>query len=212
MSSNNKRDGLLSRWSRRKLDSAAESERMTETPVVADEQDEEMQARLAANREAAEAVDLSKLNEDSDISVFMKEGVPELLKRQALAALWRSSPVFSNVDGLVDYDDDFGSPDLILKTFESAYQAGRGYLKEIVGEEEGAVQETAGEASEPVQETPVENASGQVDQPDDVEEPPVEASGNEPDSETAYEGASEPEIPEMPKVSLRRRLMIDESG
>ncbi|MEE9194622.1 MAG: DUF3306 domain-containing protein, partial [Alphaproteobacteria bacterium] len=47
------------------------------------------------------------LDKDSDYSVFMKEGVPEQLKKLALRKLWRSDPVFAVLDGLNDYDEDF---------------------------------------------------------------------------------------------------------
>ena len=129
-------DGVISRWSKRKRGIAAEQEEA----LSAEEQlevDEAYEAELAENRQAAEEIDLETIDEESDLSVFMKAGVPEALKKQALAVLWRSNPVFANIDGLNDYDEDFGSSDLIMKTFKSAYQAGRGYLeKEPETEEE----------------------------------------------------------------------------
>ena len=83
---------------------------------------------LARNRAAAEAIDLGALGPGSDMSAFLREGVPDLLRRRALKALWRSSPVFANVDRLCDYDEDFRDPARVLHTFQSAWQAGRGYV------------------------------------------------------------------------------------
>jgi len=86
------------------------------------------QLEMRANCEAAEAVDIETLDYESDYSIFQKAGVPEVLRRKAMQKLWRSNPILANVDGLCDYDDDFASPDLILKNFESAYKIGKGYL------------------------------------------------------------------------------------
>ena len=208
---------LLSRWSKRKLAKEVESQAVQET--VADEEavpDPEREAELLANLEAAEAVDLETLNEESDLSVFMKDGVPELLKRRAMAALWRSSPVFANVDGLVDYDDDFGSPDLIMKTFQSAWQAGRGYLNndEEIGEAkdqsvaENKDDDTENEldeepSSDDIEEEEVEVGEGAVEHPQEIETAVAEPGTTE---------EIEPETSEPPRVSLRRRLMLEDEA
>ena len=86
------------------------------------------EAALAANRAAAEAVDLDALRPGSDLSAFFREGVPEALRARALKALWRSDPVFANVDRLCDYDDDFRAAAMVPGAIQSAWRAGRGYL------------------------------------------------------------------------------------
>ena len=53
--------------------------------------------------------DIESLDKDSDYTVFLKDGVPEELRKLALRALWRSDPVLANLDGLNDYDEDFGA-------------------------------------------------------------------------------------------------------
>ncbi len=206
---------LLSRWSKRKLAKEMEPEATTDAVVDAEaEPDPEREAELLANLKAAEAVDLETLDEKSDISIFMKDGVPELLKRRAMAALWRSSPIFANVDGLVDYDDDFGSPDLIMKTFQSAWQVGRGYLKntEDDGEAEG---ETVSEVKDDEKESSDDGASA-----NEIEEEVIAAEDTVEDSQdielvdarsdAKVEIEPEPEAP--PRVSLRRRLMLEDEA
>lgn len=47
------------------------------------------------------------LNAGSDFSQFMRDDVPEMLKRAALRKLWACDPVLANLDGLNDYDEDF---------------------------------------------------------------------------------------------------------
>ena len=118
---------FASRWSERRRRVREEADEPT--PIERDEeQDTEREAMLARNREAAEAVDLDGIDEATDMSVFLREGVPDLLRRQALRRLWRSNPVFANVDRLNDYDENFADPSRTLATFQSAWQAGRGYL------------------------------------------------------------------------------------
>ncbi len=85
----------------------------------------------AANREAAEAVDLEALSFESDYSVFLKKGVPSALKNAALRKLWSSNPVLANVDGLNDYDEDFRLGNQLGREFKSAWEVGRGYGRKI---------------------------------------------------------------------------------
>ena len=118
---------FASRWSERRRRVREEADEPT--PIERDEErDTEREAMLARNREAAEAVDLDGIDEATDMSVFLREGVPDLLRRQALRRLWRSNPVFANVDRLNDYDENFADPSRAMATFQSAWQAGRGYL------------------------------------------------------------------------------------
>src|SRR5688572_28606015 len=52
---------------------------------------------------------VEELTAASDFTPFLKAGVPEELKRLALRKLWRSDPVFANLDGLVEHGEDFGA-------------------------------------------------------------------------------------------------------
>lgn len=71
--------------------------------------------------------DPATLTKDSDYTVFMREGVPKALRRQALKALWRSDPVLANLDGLNDYDEDFRAAHLAVGAVTSSWKVGRGY-------------------------------------------------------------------------------------
>jgi hypothetical protein len=217
---------ILSRWSRRKLaarepEAKPVPEQPRETPEEEAERLAARNAELQANREAAEAIDLEKLDDTTDFSVFMKAGVPELLRRQAMKVLWRSNPVFANLDGLVDYGEDFGRPELIMKTFASGWQSGRGYLKDLI--EDTAPADAAGTGA------PVAAADGdpgdektEEDQAATAASADEEASGALPGAEAAIpaqtmpdEAAAldpEPEPEPAPRISLRRRLMLDGEG
>ena len=209
-------EGRLSRWSKRKL-AVAEETRAEEIAVVEDAELSEREAELIANKEAAEAVDLEALTDESDFSLFLKEGVPDLIKRKALATLWRTNPVFANVDGLVDYDDDFGSPSLNLKTFKSAYQAGRGYLEHVerlakLETEESAKAVAAAEDKEGEEiDDAIETSAEESDSLDADELTPEADEEAAPIDESVAQ--AEPvelaEIEEAPRVSLRKRLELE---
>ena len=161
----------LDRWSERKR-RVAESEAEAARAAGATERgvpdpgvpDPEREAVLAANREAAEAVDLDALKPGADLAAFFRDGVPEALRRQALKAMWRSDPVFANVDRLCDYDDDFRAASKVPAAIQSAWQAGRGYLfpedeakpDSTAAERESSAAERESSAAEP--EAPLETA------------------------------------------------------
>lgn len=73
---------------------------------------------------------LESLNGDSDFTPFMREGVPEFIKRKAMRILWRANPLFGFRDGLNDYDEDFNVVHYIIDQSVGAYQVGRGHLTE----------------------------------------------------------------------------------
>ena len=133
---------FLSRWSERKQ--RAELEAEDGQPDTDPEQAEGFDAgmvdeELAANQEAAEAIDIDSLSDESDYSPFFKEGVPAKLKSAALQRLWRSSPVFANVDGLNDYDGDFTIPTTPIGAIKTAWKFGRGFLTdEDIAKRDGA--------------------------------------------------------------------------
>ena len=70
---------------------------------------------------------IDELQADSDYTPFLDRRVPKELKRLALRKLWLSDPVFANLDGLNDYDDDFRTMGL-GKVVRTAYEVGRGMV------------------------------------------------------------------------------------
>ena len=199
----------LSRWSRLKREAEqgappepVEAVEPAEMPPQTPETPPEV---LEANRAAAEAVDPAAIDETTDMGVFEREGVPEWLKQRAFAALWRSNPVFANVDGLNDYDEDFARPDLIMTTFKSAWQAGRGYLEELVEDAEG-VEAEGGEAA---------RAEPDTGRPEPVPATEPVALASAPDvAGGPGDMTSEPAPPDEPdaeplRVPLRARLTFD---
>jgi len=122
--------GLLSRWSARKT-AVAQSETATaeariEAKRLEDERPE-IEARQAANREIAEAIDIDVADYETDFTPFLKDGVPAALRRRALKAMWRTNPILANVDGLNDYDEDFRAVEAGFEVVKSTWEVGRGY-------------------------------------------------------------------------------------
>ena len=206
MTTDQEDDGVISRWSRRKRGIAVETDQ--EKKISAEEQkevDEALEAELLENRQAAEEIDLDTIDEESDLSIFMKAGVPEALKKQALAALWRSNPVFANIDGLNDYDEDFGSSDLIMKTFKSAWQAGKGYMDKDVEQGEETLQAEVDDSSDMVDADYIDAAEEDKNTEDEIVT--AEADISEEQGRVEEIAVEEVEEVSMPKVSLRKRLM-----
>ncbi len=127
--------GPLRRWSERKA-KAREQETLppepeTAAPEEAVESDENLPATVVE-----ELPDIDSLTAESDYTVFMAKGVPEHLKRLALRKLWLSDPVLANVDGLVDYGEDFTVSTLVGDAVKTAYRVGKGFLDEAEEAEE----------------------------------------------------------------------------
>ncbi len=108
---------FLGRWSRLKRERRQGEPEPGDAPKVEDTEPAPAGRQPASGDEETAALDLpdiETLDKDSDYSVFMREGVPEQLKKLALRKLWRSDPVLAVLDGLNDYDEDFRIPEAIL--------------------------------------------------------------------------------------------------
>lgn len=124
-------ESFLSRWNRRKSESRSEetaplpkgqTEETLETNVettppqseprsVADQSRETQLQRQGTESEAITLTDedmpnIETLNEDSDFSQFLSQGVSDELRNKALRKLFHL-PEFNFRDGLNDYDEDF---------------------------------------------------------------------------------------------------------
>ncbi len=211
---------FLSRWSRRKAGRDESDEAAAPTQPEAPETEEaERQAAEDENRKAAEAVDLEKLSYESDYSLFLKPGVPGVLRDRALRRLWRSNPLLANLDGLNDYDEDFTTPaGAAAKVVKTLWKVHGGYLDDPPSEQTAEVSEAsdADAAARP-------QASTSVRLPEEASREGVEALGEEeaePQKEDeTVEGPREAQeegdhdqatrLEETPRVGLRARLDFD---
>jgi len=122
------------RWSQRRAAVKAEAEadaKALQDAAVAQEHaelEEKTDAQILAELELP---DPDSLKKGDDFSVFMKEAVPERIRKRALRKLWLSNPVLANVDNLVDYGEDFAAESKLGVVIKTTYQVGKGMLKHI---------------------------------------------------------------------------------
>jgi hypothetical protein len=75
--------------------------------------------------------DPDNMVQGDDFSAFMSDVVPARLKTRALRKLWRLNPVLANVDGLVDYGEDFTDAATVFENMQTTYQVGKGMMAHV---------------------------------------------------------------------------------
>jgi hypothetical protein len=152
-------EGFLRRWSRRKAEAQGTA---TAPPEDPGDPSGEAPAGLEQVAEPAEPASIDPkdlpaidtLDATSDFTVFMRPGVPLELRNQALRKLWRSDPVLANLDGLLEYGEDYSLPSWPKEAIRTAYKVGRGFVEQI------------SEAAEPPDQVrPTELAGAPADEP-----------------------------------------------
>jgi hypothetical protein len=200
--------GFLGRWSRRKAEARSAATAAIEEPggpadraPASRPQAAELQEGPDAPVDPKDLPDIESLDAGSDFTVFMRPGVPEHLRTLALRKLWRSDPIFSKLDGMVEYGEDYSIASWPKGVIKTAYKVGRGFLEEI---SEG--RERPDQA--PPTELPPEPAIAPAEEPADEQAriaaapaealPPAPAALQEPDSPQ--------ERPARPATKRRRGL------
>lgn len=171
-----RKEGFLDRWSRLKEAEAPPEVEAPEAPaadvamaeaVAVDERtDAEILAELGLP-------DPDGLSLGDDVAGFMSKAVPDRLRRRALRQLWRTNPVLANVDGLVEYGEDYTDSAMVVENLQTLYQVGKGMFVEPAEPEEDEEGEVAAvEAPEEVEEVadapPLDASEGES--ADEVEE------------------------------------------
>ena len=121
-------------WSRRKAAVQAEAEAevlATEEQAIAIQQAELEEKSDAEILAEFNLPDPDQLQAGDDVSGFMVKAVPDRLRRRALRRLWRLNPVLANVDGLVDYGEDYTDAACVIENIQTAYQVGKGMLAHV---------------------------------------------------------------------------------
>lgn len=175
-------------WSRRKARVREEEQ----ADLRAAEQ-EDLRAREAALEEKSDAEILEELGlpdpdtlePGADFRAFMANAVPDRIRRRALRRLWLSNPALANLDGLLDYGEDFTDGATVVENLQTAYQVGKGMLKHVedLAREAANLDEPAGGEVQDLPEeepAPLAAAPDEPDQAEDVAEPVTEASAPPP--------------------------------
>ncbi|SLN28637.1 DUF3306 domain-containing protein [Ruegeria meonggei] len=179
-------------WSRRKA--AVEAE--TEAEDLATEE-QAIAAQHAALNEKSDAEILAEfdlpdpdhLQSGDDVSGFMAKAVPDRLRRRALRRLWRLNPVLANVDGLVDYGEDYTDASCVIENIQTAYQVGKGMLAHV------EALAAAAEAEDAAPEVETETPEPEADAPPEIAEEPAP----EPVVTAQAEDAEEDYLPPAPR-------------
>ena len=150
-------EGFVRRWSRRKEE--ARREPLAKSVADADRRSDDRgttaapaEPDAAPNDEprsvVADLPEIESLRTESDFTVFLQDGVPEELRRTALRHLWRLDPVFANLDGLLEYGEDYTDAVTVVEHLKTAYQVGRAYAD---NEEEPAEAAESSDADDTIQ-------------------------------------------------------------
>lgn len=188
--------GFLNRWSARKqarrrdepLPPEPGEESAASAPDISEEEAAARQKEI--DDYVASLPEPESLSYDSDFTAFFKEGVPEVLKRRAMRVLWRSNPVLANLDGLIDYGEDFTDKATVVPNLKTLYRVGKGMFtdEDLIKEERrraGLPPEEPVEAQETAQ-----NANTADEPPEETAESAAEADSDPAISETAAAGSN----------------------
>lgn len=182
-------------WSRRKAAVLAEAEAEraateavayeAELKAIEEKSDEEILAEL-------KLPDPETLAEGDDFSGFLAKAVPERIRRRALRKLWLSNPTLANLDGLIEYGEDYTDGATVVEGLQTAYQVGKGMLKhvaEMAKQENGAEAGDAPDGDDAFEASPPE-APGAIE-PIEIQETELEATGGGERSSQEAEEAEE---------------------
>jgi hypothetical protein len=179
MSADDSEERFLARWSRLKQEQVPAPPAEPQKPAPAAGQG----AAPAAEKEKKEPVkpidpatlpSIDSLTTDSDFSAFLREGVPEDLRRQALRKLWVCDPVVAATDVFDVYNLDYFNMPTFPGGVKTLFRVGHGMLDalEEAAEKQAAAAKTAGEtpaAPETLQEPAAETIASQ--HPEDAPAP-----------------------------------------
>ncbi|MGV6846965.1 MAG: DUF3306 domain-containing protein [Marinibacterium sp.] len=184
-------------WTRRKAAVAAE-ERAEQAALDAAARSEIAAAQ--ADRTDAELLaehnlpDPETLGEGDDFRAFLDNAIPDRLKTRALRRLWRVNPVLANLDGLVDYGEDFTDAATVMDSLTTAYRVGKGMLAQL---DQGPEESGESDAGDP------EDVAADI--PDLTEAAPQGADEGPARDRTEVALAAPPDAADIPTMTVPRR-------
>ncbi len=116
-------------WSRRKaaVEAEARAAETAKAEAAIAEQHQALEAK--SDEEVLAELDLpdpATLKPGDDFAAFLKQAVPERIRRVALRQLWASNPALANLDGLVEYGEDYTDAATVIENMSTTYQVGKG--------------------------------------------------------------------------------------
>ena len=203
-------------WSRRKAAVAEEEAAVIEAAVSPEPVEEHESEDDLSDAELLEKYDLpdpDTLEEGDDFAQFMGGAVPTRLRNRALRRLWLTNPALANIDGLVDYGEDYTDAATVVENLQTVYQVGKGMVQQLLEDDEDEV--ALGEDSD----------DGQQGEHEDQDEPEMTADATEsprdsveyPDGENRQDNAvdeatGEDEYPLLSQAKPRMRFSFPAEG
>lgn len=125
---------MMDAWAKRRT--AVAAEKAADIEAIARDEQAAVQAEQAekTDEELLAEFDLpnpDELTADDNFKAFMASAVPARLRQRALRRLWGLNPVLANVDGLVEYGEDYTDAATVVENLQTAYQVGKGMLKHV---------------------------------------------------------------------------------
>jgi hypothetical protein len=162
-------DDFLARWSRRKRAAARsvpQEPKAPEEPAPPSEQPAAPAAASAAPAPAEDEVDLASLpslesiTADTDITGFLRRGVPEELTRSALRKMWSSDPAIRDFIGIAENQWDFNDPASIpgFGPIDLSPEQVRQMAAKLVGDVERVAGEVASAVDDAQQQAEIKNS------------------------------------------------------
>ena len=190
-------------WSRRKAAVEAEQRAEAQQREAEEAQAEEAKLDEKTDEEILAALQMpppEEMERPEQVTAFLKEQIPQRLRTRALRRLWGLNPVLANLDGLVEYGEDYTDAATVVENMTTVYEVGKGML---------------GRFAESLEETEEKLADAAKDDSEIVENSPDQS--REPVPETEEEAAEGPAAPEnietfahsdeMPQNPSRARRM-----
>ena len=147
-------EGFMSRWSKRKSNlkhdqgneknlkgkTELQESNVNEQKTVIKEEVDESQYSDLNDQELLEKFKLpnpEKIKKEKGLDLFFKDGVPDRLRQIALRRVWKLNPIIRFADAEInDYHEDFTDAATVIEGMQTAYQVGKGYLSEILRDED----------------------------------------------------------------------------
>ncbi len=204
--------------------------------AVAAEARAEEEARLAAERAAEEQALAEKTDEEllaeagqpmpedletaEQVRAFMKSALPQRLKARALRKLWRTNPVLANLDGLVDYGEDYTDAARCVPDMKTAYKVGKGMFDKVTEAAKEAeakpakLAEAEGAADDAEEDDTPAPELVSVREPAPLPDPPTQLAMAEPEddaAETVTETETHDSEDALPATTRRMRFVFAET-
>ena len=194
-------EDFLSRWSRRKrITEEASPESLSPAPVsnpLKGGDIEDSQAESADELDLSALPPLDSITSATDVTAFLRKGVPQALTREALRRAWAADPTIRDFIGLAENAWDFNDPNAMpgFGPLDYTPEQVRDLVARILGDKERVVEDDPTSEVPPQQDVvmPVESsdqkaitdvAESAIDQAENDDGERVETSTTVPQSST----------------------------